>query len=159
MINITTIYWLSYWLCLGIIWAWYGELEYFHFNQHNRTNLCSHVSMGINILLMPIAIWFGFFAYLWKPYTDIAGRVDRRYRLRVNFINNAKMDIDDDQIANMVWCSISRTWSDRSPHSENHHANECGCYRMRGNPFGATNYINTYRILTILVPLESPFIR
>ena len=39
--------------------------------------------------------------------------------------------------------------------SEEHQANECGCYRMRGNTFDATKYINTHRIFTILVPLES----
>ena len=39
--------------------------------------------------------------------------------------------------------------------SENHHANECGCYRMRENTFDVIKYINTYRILMILVPLES----
>ena len=40
--------------------------------------------------------------------------------------------------------------------SRSHHANECGCYRMRRNTFGTTNYINTYRIFMIFISFESP---
>ncbi len=44
-----------------------------------------------------------------------------------------------------------------SKSSENHHANECECYRMRGNTFDAINYINMYRILMILASFEGAF--
>ena len=39
----------------------------------------------------------------------------------------------------------------------NHYADECWHYkyRIRGNTFGATNYLNNFRILTNLVPLWS----
>ena len=82
--------WIIFYLTMGIIWSWYGELEYITHHKLPKTNFCNLISVAINSLLFPIFIWFGAFAHIAYQDTESEDGIMRGHSFFFDYLNKVK---------------------------------------------------------------------
>jgi len=57
--------WFTFWAMIGIMWSWYGLLEYYFLSDNKGMTLGWEVlNICLNALIFPIGLLFGIFVFL-----------------------------------------------------------------------------------------------